>query len=286
MSGAPNPHLPQPSRLPFNPAGIPESLMGCPFVCVRDEWKEDLNKGKGGWSKVPKNPITGSNASPSDLSTGSDFTKALNAFRDRSRNYDGVGILRTPGRLFVDIDGVLDPETGEIDSSSPVAEIARELLGIAVAYGAYIERSPGGRGIHVIFKFYGELPDRGCVKKGQGREHCEIALYDHNRYFDLTGITCAAAAPQRKMQPRQSSVSTISGFRLMLPLPAKANPPIPISPCTLATTRYWRRLFAPRTAIRCAACSLWGTSQATIAPARRMPAQPNCSPSGPKTLRK
>jgi putative DNA primase/helicase len=187
--------------LPFNPAGIPESLMGCPFVCVRDEWKEDLNKGKGGWVKVPKNPITGGNASPSDSSTGSDFTKALNALLNRSCNYDGVGILRTPGRLFVDMDGVLDPETGEIDPSSPVAEMARELLRIAVACGAYIERSPGGRGIHIIFRFFGELPNRtkrGCIKKGQGREHCEVALYDHNRYFDLTGITMRGSGPATK----------------------------------------------------------------------------------------
>jgi putative DNA primase/helicase len=89
----------------------------------------------------------------------------------------------------VDIDGVLDPGTGEIDPSSPVAEMARELLAIARTYGAYIERSPGGKGIHIIFGFDGELPDRGCVKDGQGREHCEVALYDHARYFDLTGIT-------------------------------------------------------------------------------------------------
>jgi hypothetical protein len=84
VGAAPDPRPPKPSRLPFNSAGIPESLMKSPFVCVRDEWKEDLNKGKGGWSKVPKNPTTGSNALPNDLSTGSDLIGRITPFAIRA----------------------------------------------------------------------------------------------------------------------------------------------------------------------------------------------------------
>ena len=72
-----------------------------------------------------------------------------------------------------------DPYAGiDIDMMTPMAH---RLLAAARARGAYIERSPSGRGWHILG--YGRLP-RGI---GKGRVDDGVEAYDDGRYFTVTG---------------------------------------------------------------------------------------------------
>ncbi len=66
------------------------------------------------WTKHPYNPRTGRKASSMDLLTWSVFEKVLEAYE--AGRYHGVGFCFSSADPFVgvDIDGCVDPETGEV----------------------------------------------------------------------------------------------------------------------------------------------------------------------------
>ena len=89
----------------------------------------------------------------------------------REKDYDGIGFVFTVEDPFcgVDLDGCLDPETGEVE---PWA------LKIVEQLDSYTEISPSGTGLHVLVR--AELPEGGNRK---GR----IEMYDRGRFFTVTG---------------------------------------------------------------------------------------------------
>jgi putative DNA primase/helicase len=144
-------------------------------------WKEEIVDGKT--KKVPVNPENGRNARTIDSSTWRDFDSALAT----STNVDGIGFVFTEGDEFVgvDLDHVLNPETGELDPEAH--EIVRLL-------DSYTEISQSGKGLHVFVK--GKL-------QGSGRRKGNIEIYDRGRYFCMTGqwfagtpITIRACQPE------------------------------------------------------------------------------------------
>src|SRR5215207_9094389 len=116
-------------------------------------WRTEERDGKP--TKVPYSPLTGEKANSTDPETWASYEEAVSAYREHG--YDGIGFVFTPedDLCGVDLDGCLDPETGEIESWAQ--EIIEEL-------NSYTEISPSGRGIHVLLR--GSLP-AGRNRKGR-----------------------------------------------------------------------------------------------------------------------
>lgn len=121
------------------------------------------------FGKIPINPATGANASSTDPASWGTFDAAV--ARAIADDLAGVGFVFTEASRYVgiDLDGCIDPSTGEI---------AAWALEIVHAYCGYVEVSPSGTGLHVIVQ--GSLPSGGR-KKGP------IEMYSTARYFTMTG---------------------------------------------------------------------------------------------------
>jgi hypothetical protein len=133
------------------------------WVCWRIEEREAKP------TKVPFSPLTGFLASSTDPETWASYSEAVKASKEQG--YGGIGFVFTAEDELcgVDLDGCLNPETGEIEPWAQ--EVIEEL-------DSYTEISPSGRGVHVLVR--GELPP-GRNRKG----HFEA--YDRGRYFTVTG---------------------------------------------------------------------------------------------------
>ena len=79
------------------------------WVC----WRTEERGGK--LTKVPYGPLTGERASSTNAGTWAGYSEAVAAYKERG--YDGIGFVFTKedGFCGVDLDGCLDPETGEIE---------------------------------------------------------------------------------------------------------------------------------------------------------------------------
>ena len=119
------------------------------FCC----WKYEEREGRK--TKVPYNPLTGQNARSNDISSFTDFMTAYGA-----PGYDGIGIGIFDGICAVDLDDCVT------DDGSISAE-AEEIIKLMHSYTEY---SPGGKGIHILFRADGfhydseRYPfDKACV---------------------------------------------------------------------------------------------------------------------------
>ncbi|CAN5902315.1 hypothetical protein BH23ACT11_BH23ACT11_24440 [soil metagenome] len=133
------------------------------WVC----WRSEERNGRR--TKVPYSPITGARARSDAPETWGALTVAREAAR--SKEYDGIGLVFTSEDPFcgVDLDGCLDPATGEIEPWA--LEIVEEL-------DSYTEVSPSGTGLHIIV--------RACLPEGGNRKG-RIEIYDQRRFFTITG---------------------------------------------------------------------------------------------------
>jgi hypothetical protein len=147
---------------------IPAELRALPQWVM---WTYELNGKRDGWTKVPRQ-INGANADTKMASTWAPFDAATQAY-DPTR-FDGIGLVTSDADpyLFIDLDKVLDAETGEI------VEWAREIVTTAEREQAYIEKSPSGTGFHIIARG----PQMPSGKKGNDAE-----AYSWGRYFTFTG---------------------------------------------------------------------------------------------------
>ena len=136
-------------------------------------------------TKVPYNPRTGQRAETDDPTTWGTLAEAAQAFKGGS--YSGVGFVRTGDYVFVDIDGCVDPETGEI-----TPPWARKIIA-ALTGRAYIEKSPSLHGIHCIAR--GKLPPGRRQWDAPDAAHTGFAFYDRSRYFTMTGAVLPESGP-------------------------------------------------------------------------------------------
>jgi putative DNA primase/helicase len=130
-------------------------------------WRSEERDGRP--TKVPYNPDTGEKADSTNPRTWTSYGRAVRACKEHG--YGGVGFAFTPedDLCGVDLDGCLDPETGEMEGWA--REIIEEL-------SSYTEISPSGTGVHILVR--GELPE-GRNRKGR------FEAYDRGRYFTVTG---------------------------------------------------------------------------------------------------
>jgi hypothetical protein len=129
-------------------------------------------------------------ASSTDSSTWRDYETAYEAWRENEWSFAGIGRVITENEDYVgvDLDDVLDPETGEI---SPWASRILDRL------KSYAEISPSGQGI----KIWTKAPEITRSYKKPGLE-----IYAKARYFTVTG---AVLGRKRKIADRSDELSRI-----------------------------------------------------------------------------
>ena len=136
------------------------------WVC----WRLTPDKDGGKDRKMPFNPVTGKAAKSNDPATWDTYAQAVDAYDHYG--YTGIGFMFVPedGYVGVDIDHCYDPGTGQF------SEIAQAVI---AKQQTYIEYSPSGTGVHLLFK--GKKPNGGCRNTELG-----IEMYDSGRYFTVT----------------------------------------------------------------------------------------------------
>ena len=154
------------------------------------QWLVWCSEERGGKpTKIPYSPLTGSRASSTDPRSWASYYEALSACKEHG--YGGIGFVFTPedDLCGVDLDGCLDPGTGEVE---PWAQQIIEAL------DSYTEISPSGTGVHILVR--GELPE-GRNRKGR------FEAYDRGRYFTVTGMHLPGT-PQR-IESRQEELQGV-----------------------------------------------------------------------------
>lgn len=142
---------------------IPEELRSLPQWVV---WRSEQRDGDAKPTKVPYSPTTGRLASVTDPATWGSFDQARAAHE--AGQGSGVGFVFTEQDPYAGID-LDDPEGDETAWA-----IQQKVFD---AFQSYAERSPSGRGLHIIVK--GKLPG--------GRKRSKIEAYSSRRFFTMTG---------------------------------------------------------------------------------------------------
>ncbi len=153
--------------------GIPEPLRPLRQWVVFSTKPRRTKDGRTKLDKIPHQPRNGRLASTTDSRTWGTFKQAVTAYRrQRNRTWAGIGFVFTKDDPYygVDLDGVINPETGAIE---PWAIDVIERL------DTYWEPSISGSGLHAVG--YGDLPEGGGKKKGQ------VEMYSTGRFFTMTG---------------------------------------------------------------------------------------------------
>jgi len=151
-------------------------------------WRIEERDGRP--TKVPYSPLTGERASTTNPESWASYSEAVEAYREHG--YAGIGVVFSEDDPFcgVDLDGCLNPETGEIEGWAQ--EIIEEL-------DSYTEVSPSGSGIHVLV--------RGELQPGRNRKG-RIEMYDRGRYFTVTGRHLAGTPPS--IESRQEQLTSLA----------------------------------------------------------------------------
>lgn len=174
--------LPVHSR-PLAVAALPDELKALRQWLV---WRFEARPGKDKPAKRPYSSGTGRPARTDVPATWGTWPQAL--ARYQHGGWDGLGFVFTAADPYcgVDLDGCRDPETGEI------ASWAHYILD---QLASYTEISPSGQGLHVLVR--ATLPDH------TGRKQGAVEVYDHQRYFAVTGERLAgtpAALEERQVE--------------------------------------------------------------------------------------
>jgi len=134
-------------------------------------WKAE-QRGEGKPTKIPVNPISGSNASTNKPETWGTYDEAVTYYNKHKDNgIAGIGFVFTKDDPFcgIDLDNCYDPVTETMEDWA--SEILMEL-------NSYSEISPSNTGVKIFTK--ASLP-------GSGRNFGNMEIYDTGRYFTVTG---------------------------------------------------------------------------------------------------
>ncbi|MGB2824264.1 MAG: hypothetical protein WBF17_25040, partial [Phycisphaerae bacterium] len=127
--------------------------------------------------KVPYDAKTARKASSTSPATWTSFDVAKRAYEADSGRYDGIGFVFTREDPFAGID--LDDC---INGAGELSDWAKEIVEV---FDTYTEISPSETGLKLYL--FGRKPDFaqcGCKGFPGGGE---LELYDHSRYFCVTG---------------------------------------------------------------------------------------------------
>lgn len=137
-------------------------------------WREEIVPGRDGVQKVPYyangTKRKGNLGGEDDMKRLVSLESAVAVFQ-KSGRFSGVGFafLQGDGLVGVDLDSIVDEETGEIREHHAA---------IVKACSSYTERSPSGGGLHII-----------CAGVTDSFKHdpCGVEVYSGGRYFTCTG---------------------------------------------------------------------------------------------------
>jgi putative DNA primase/helicase len=173
-------------------------------------WKYGIRHGK--CTKIPIDCHTGAGADSTNPATWTTFADAL-AYH-QAHKADGIGYVFADNDPFsgIDLDKVLDPNTGEIK------EFAWDII---TQLNSYSEVSPSGCGIKIIVE--GKLP-RGsrCKNTKLG-----VEIYSRERYFTVTS-NCLDGTPPTIEQRQDALVNvyrTVFGITDAKPAQPAYRPP-------------------------------------------------------------
>ena len=139
---------------------IPDELKSLIQWC---NWKYEYLRGAEKPTKVPYNPITKKHTSSTDPQTWCSFDEAV----ANVERFDGIGFVFSARDPYCGID---------LDYSENPEIVARQQK-IFETFDSYSERSPSGKGLHIIIK--GNVP--------QGRRRDAVEIYSSARFFTMTG---------------------------------------------------------------------------------------------------
>ncbi len=139
------------------------------FCC----WRYEQRQGKR--TKVPYDPETGRRAETNKPETFRDFRTATEA----ADKYDGIGFLVGAGVCAIDLDGCFD-ENGNLSL------LAGDVAGMFS--GCYMEKSPSGKGLRIIFMVSGYEFDKAKYYINNRSIGMEVYVSGAtNRFVTLTG---------------------------------------------------------------------------------------------------
>lgn len=145
---------------------IPDELKPLRWAVWRSIPRDD---GKIG--KPPCNPVTGRMIGTDKPELWGVFDEAVAAYS--TGGWDGIGVLMETGN------GIVGLDFDNIETIAAKDTPLRKLLKRAQDAGAYVERSPSGKGARVFVR--GVLPGNGGRRKGG------IELYNDKRFLTVTG---------------------------------------------------------------------------------------------------
>ena len=192
---------------------LPEAMKALPQWLV---WRSESYAGDKKPRKVPYY-VTGAKRSggqgeADDRARLCSFERAMEALR--SGRWTGLGFAFLPGDglIGIDIDGAIDPDTGEIKQH--LAEIIEKCA-------SYTERSPSGRGVHIIVA--GE-----CKTFKDNRIGVEV--FCSSQFFTCTGDRWDGTP--ESVEP--ISAETLEGLRTMVRSSRQQSAPaqLPTDPTT------------------------------------------------------
>lgn len=127
-------------------------------------------------TKVPYS-VHGYKADVNKPSTWADFNTAVNTLQSSGDTYAGIGFVLSENDpfAFIDLDDAY--ESAKQYTAEESQAILDRQLKIHELFGSYSERSPSGKGLHIICK--------GSVV--QGRKRAQVELYSTQRFMTMTG---------------------------------------------------------------------------------------------------
>ena len=158
---------------------IPEELKSLP------QWVGffRISSKNGKTTKKPVNVRTLYGASTTNPDTWGTFEQAVLSIGKTARVGEDTGIIEGIGFVFsppycgIDLDNVVDRDTGEINP---------EALDVVENMRSYTELSPSGTGLHIIYK--GKIhPEWKCKRGNALGDNTDLEMYQQGRYFTITG---------------------------------------------------------------------------------------------------
>lgn len=175
-------------------------------------WRWEERAGKR--TKVPVNPCTGRNASPTNPATWGSYAQAH--ARVRRDDLPGVGFLFTADDPFfgVDLDDCRDIETGALDARA---------TRLVAQFATYTEVSASGSGLHIVGR--GRKPGARC----RDARYPGIEVYEHSRLLCVTGQVLDGYTT---IAARQEPLTALYAA-MWPPEPPRTPTPPPSAPTTL-----------------------------------------------------
>lgn len=182
----------KPARTAVNFGAIPAALS------ERSQWvlwkwvKAESNKdGVRLWAKIPHR-ITGAKAKPNDATTWAPFHRIKIAF-EANQQFDGVGYVFAADDPFtgIDLDSAIDLSTGAL---KPWA------AKIVTDFDTFTDISPTNTGAKLFVAGKKPAGVSGCKRPFHDGE---IEVYDHCRFYTVTGQALPGTAPTIRDCPEQ-----------------------------------------------------------------------------------